>query len=138
MAKEDKFVGAFVSGDTVRIGGFPNLDKAVFYDSKTKKSRPPANEAEAAQSKFGAAFLMTPDSTDHKAAQAAAIACAKAKWPGLPLKEIKFPFKNGTKLNEKRKAQRGDGKEPADRPEQQDATPDCIVDRWIDRVTRGG
>ena len=115
----EKTVGEFVSKEPVRVGGFPTLDKATYYDSKTKQTRAPANAVEEANARFRVTLLIEPGSPAHKGMEAAAIAAAKAKWPALPLKDVKFPFKLGDKLNEKAAAKRAATKseKPQDRPE---------------------
>jgi hypothetical protein len=79
----------------------PNLAVARAFGPKGRESGTP---------KFSANLVLDRDSDDLKALQALAAQVAKAKWPGRPFKDadpkktIQFPFTNGDKLADKRKA----------------------------------
>lgn len=78
------------------IQTFPNLDEAKAVKGPNGK---PSGEP-----KFSDNFEFEPDHTDYATLKAAAVAVAKAKWPGRDLKELAFPFSNGDKLADKAKA----------------------------------
>lgn len=80
----------------------PQLFEAKAIGPKGKESGTP---------KFSASFLLKSDSTDLAAMKALVSKLAKARWPGRnfqdPDSPVKFPFANGDKLADKRKAKTG-------------------------------
>lgn len=52
---------------------------------------------ERGEPKFSAGFLFDPDSEDLKAIKVKAVAVARAKWPGVDLKTLKWPWESGDK-----------------------------------------
>lgn len=58
--------------------------------------------------KYSANFEFAPDSKDLAGMKAVAAAVARAKWPGRSLKELEFPFRDGTKLADDAKANKKD------------------------------
>lgn len=62
---------------------------------------------ETGEPKYSANFVFNPDSADLKAMKALAVKVARAKWPDRDLKTLQFPFANGDKLADKRKAKSG-------------------------------
>jgi hypothetical protein len=74
----------------------PTLFEPKPVGKKGKASGPP---------KYSASFLLDPDGADYKALRAMAAATAKAKWPGRDLNTLKWPWSDGSKLADKRKAQ---------------------------------
>jgi len=74
---------------------FPNLHEARAFGQKGKESGEP---------KYSANFNFAPESADLKAMKALCAKVAKARWPGRDLKELVFPFANGTKLADEAKA----------------------------------
>ena len=73
---------------------------------------------ESGEPKFGIVAILEPDNEDLAKAKAVAMEVAKAAFPGIPLKSIRFPFKNGDKENERRgkrkDAKTGDPLKPLD------------------------
>lgn len=78
---------------------FPNLLTPKAFGQKGKES---------GELKYSANFSFNPDSADLKAMKATAVRIARAKWPGRELKELCFPFSNGTKLADDAKANKKD------------------------------
>jgi hypothetical protein len=74
---------------------FPNLDEPRAVKRNGKDTGKP---------KFSINIEFLPDSPDLAAFKAKAVAVAKAKWPGVDLKTLKFPFTNGDTLADKAKA----------------------------------
>lgn len=74
---------------------FPNLLEAKAVEIKGKPSGEP---------KFSANFEAAPDHPDIAVLKQKAAAVARAKWPGRELKELAFPFNDGSKLADKAKA----------------------------------
>lgn len=96
MTAQDN-IGLFTLTKPV-VSAHPALLEAKAF---TKNGKP------AGEPKFGIRLLFDPDSDDLKALKAVAVAVARARWPGRDLKELHFPFENGDKLAEKRKAKSG-------------------------------
>lgn len=95
---EGKVEGRFSPSKEVRMV-FPNLyeAKAVVKNGKAR-----------GEPKFSARFLVA-DATDIAAIKAKAVEVARAKWPGVDLKTLKFPFSDGNKEAEKSAAAKKDG-----------------------------
>lgn len=74
---------------------FPNLLEARAVQVKGKDSGEP---------KFSSNFELAVDHPDLTGLKAKAAAIARAKWPGRDLKELAFPFTDGSKLADKAKA----------------------------------
>lgn len=74
---------------------FPNLEKARAVEVKGKPSGEP---------KFSANYEFDVEHADLKGLKAKAVEVARAKWPGRDLKELAFPFTDGSKLADKAKA----------------------------------
>src|SRR5262245_21760039 len=92
--------GRFVPTKEVRMV-FPNLyeAKAVVKNGKAR-----------GEPKFSARFLIKiEDKTIIDAIKAKAVEVARAKWPGVDLKTLKFPFADGNAEAEKSKAKGKDG-----------------------------
>lgn len=91
--------------------GLYNLTKPVImmfpalFEPKTFKGKG------GGEPKFSANFVFDPTSEDLAAMKKVAVAVAKAKHPDIDLKTLTFPFKNGTKSADKRKAK---GKDDAE------------------------
>lgn len=77
---------------------FPNLFTARAFGPKGKERGEP---------KYSANFIFKPDHVDLKALKELAVKIARAKWPGVELATLKFPFTDGTKLADKRKEKKG-------------------------------
>ena len=71
---------------------------------EAKKFKDPKTGKESGEPKFSANFVFDADSADLKALKKMAAAVAQAKWPGRDVKTLVFPFKDGTKLADERKA----------------------------------
>src|ERR1039458_9449386 len=74
----------------------PNLHTPRAFGPKGKESGTP---------KYSGNLVMKPDSKDLAGMKGIAVRVAKEEWPGRALAELKFPFSNGTKLADKRKAE---------------------------------
>jgi len=66
-----------------------------FTDKKTGKT--------SGNAYYSAQFTIDPNSDDFKALKAASAEVAKARWPSRELKEIRWPWVNGTKKADDRK-----------------------------------
>lgn len=77
------------------IMAHPNLFEARAFGKKGKESGTP---------KFSANFIFEPDSEDLKGLKSLAVKVARGRWPDRDLKTLSFPFANGDKLADKRKA----------------------------------
>lgn len=77
----------------------PHLFEARAY---TPKGRQPSKDDKKS---FSATAMFDADSEELKALKEHCANMAKAKWPGVALKEIRFPFKRGDKAADKRAAQ---------------------------------
>lgn len=77
------------------VMSFPNLDepRAVKRNGK-----------ETGKKKYSINLELEPDSATLKAFKAEAVAVARAKWPGVDLATLKFPFTSGDKLADAAKA----------------------------------
>lgn len=75
---------------------FPNLDEARAVKNKAGKA--------SGEPKFSVNLEFDADSADLTALKAEAVKVAKAKWPGVDLKTLKFPFTSGTQLADKAQA----------------------------------
>lgn len=65
--------------------------------------------------KYSGTFIFTPDNADLKAIKELAAKVAKARWPGRPLSELKFPFTTGEKkIEREKKAAEREGRKPRD------------------------
>lgn len=95
---QDQEAGLFSFTEPQRLT-FPNVMEA---------KRVKRNGKETGDPKYSANFEFLPDSEDFKAAQAKAIAVARAARPGVDLKELAFPFTSGDKLADKAKANKKD------------------------------
>lgn len=73
---------------------FPNLDEPRAVQRNGKATGKP---------KYSINLEFEPESPVLAAAKAEAIAVARAKWPGVDLKTLKFPFSNGDQLADKAK-----------------------------------
>lgn len=78
---------------------FPNLLVPKAFGQKGKESGEP---------KYSANFSFNPDSADLKQMKAVAARIARAKWPGIDLKTLVFPFSNGNKLADDAKTNKKD------------------------------
>lgn len=63
-----------------------------------------AKGKETGEKKYSGNFVFASDNPDLAACKALAVQVAKAEWPGRDLKELAWPFSNGTKLADARKA----------------------------------
>lgn len=75
------------------VMAYPNLHTARAFGKKGKESGEP---------KYSANFIFKPDSTDLAELKKLAVKVARERWPDRELKELKFPFSSGDKLNERR------------------------------------
>lgn len=75
---------------------FPNLDEARAVKNKAGKA--------SGDPKFSVNLEFDADSTDLAALKAEAVKVARAKWPGVDVKSLKFPFTSGTALADKAQA----------------------------------
>lgn len=75
---------------------------SLFEPKQFKKNGKPNGEP-----KFSGNFVFAPDNADLKRMKTIAAQVARAKWPTRDLKELKFPFSNGDKLADARKAKSG-------------------------------
>lgn len=95
----------------VKVDGIFNLTKPVMLDhpnlfeAKRAKDR---NGKETGEPKFSANLLFPADSADLKAMKALAVQVARAEWPDRDLKTLAWPFKNGDKMADARKAKKPD------------------------------
>lgn len=71
----------------------PNLFVARAFGQKGKETGEP---------KFSANFIFAADNPDLAAMKQAAAKVARARWPSRDLKELKFPFSAGDKINARR------------------------------------
>ena len=94
MAKQ-KINGRFEFNEPVPAANV-NLLEARAFKGKDGKAK--------GEAKYGVTLILDPASTDLKAAQALAVSIAKDAFPGLALKDVRFPFKDGTKENARRVA----------------------------------
>jgi hypothetical protein len=74
---------------------FPNLDEARAVKNKAGKA--------SGDPKFSVNLEFDADSTDLADLKAEAVKVARAKWPGVDVKTLKFPFTSGTTLADKAK-----------------------------------
>lgn len=74
---------------------FPNLDEARAVKNKAGKA--------SGDPKFSVNLEFDADSADLAAMKAEAVKVARAKWPGVDVKTLKFPFTSGTVLADKAK-----------------------------------
>lgn len=83
------------------VMSFPNLDepRAVKRNGK-----------ETGKKKYSVNLELDPDSDTLKAFKAMAVSVARARWPGVDLATLKFPFTGGDKLADKAK-ERGKDRE---------------------------
>lgn len=75
---------------------FPNLLEAKAVQGPNGK---PSGEP-----KYSVNIEFDPEHADLKAMKAKAVAVARAKWPGVDLSTLRFPFTDGSKLADKAKA----------------------------------
>lgn len=75
----------------------------AFVALTTPKKFKDRNGKETGEAKFGVTFVFPPEHPDLKGMKDAAIAVARAKWPGVKLADLKFPFEAGEKTIEARK-----------------------------------
>lgn len=75
---------------------FPNLDEARAVKNKAGKA--------SGDPKFSVNLEGEPTHADIEALKAEAVKVARAKWPGVDVKTLKFPFTSGTALADKAKA----------------------------------
>jgi len=73
-----------------------NLQKPRAFGKKGHESGTP---------KYSGNLLLKAASLDLASMKKIAAEVARAEWPGRPLAELKFPFSNGTKIADKRKAE---------------------------------
>lgn len=91
--------------------GIYNLTKPVILAHPNLITARPfkdANGKEKGDPKYGCNFVLSPDHPDFAGLKAKAVQVARAKWPDRDLKELRFPFKDGSKEADKRKARKGD------------------------------
>lgn len=70
------------------------------------------NGKETGEAKFGAVFVIEPDHIDLVNLKAKAVEAARLRWPGVDLKTLQFPFKDGSAEADKRVAKlKAEGKE---------------------------
>lgn len=74
---------------------FPNLDEARAVKNKAGKA--------SGDPKYSVNLEFQPDSADLAALKAEAVKVARAKWPGVDVKTLKFPFTSGSALADKAK-----------------------------------
>ncbi len=88
-----------IKNTTPEVMSFPNLDepRAVKRNGK-----------ETGKKKYSVNLEFEPDSATLKEFKATAVAVARAKWPGVDLATLKFPFTNGDKLADKAQANKKD------------------------------
>jgi hypothetical protein len=79
---------------------FPNL----FTPKKFKR-----NGKESGEAKYSALFMFPKDHPDLAAIKTRAVEVAKAKWPGVDTKSLKFPFSDGNAQKAKAEADSKDG-----------------------------
>lgn len=77
----------------------PHLFEARAYTPKGREPSPSDKKSFSATAMFGS------DSEELKAIKEHCARLAKAKWPGVELKEIRWPFKSGDKAADKRAKQ---------------------------------
>lgn len=91
---EEKTAGIYSLTEPV-VMSHPALFEARGFGKKGK---------ETGELKFSANFVFNKDSKDLAAMKALAVKVARAKWPNVDLKKLKFPFADGTVLADRRKA----------------------------------
>lgn len=75
----------------------PSFDEPRRYkDPRTKK--------ESGDPKYSSRVVLDPKGSDFPALKALAASAAKAKFPGVPFKDLAFPFRNGDEMIAKKKA----------------------------------
>lgn len=62
------------------------------------------NGQTSGEPRYSATLVLEPNSPDLVALKSLAGQCAKAEWPSLPLGSLHFPFENGDKVIERKKA----------------------------------
>ena len=82
---------------------WPNLHEPKAYQENGK---------DKGEKKYGATFIFGADHPDMKAIKDKAIAVARARWPGVELKTVSWPFTSGNDYATKREAA---GKKDGDR-----------------------
>lgn len=98
MSEGSKVSGIIVSPEALIV--FPNFfEPKQFKDPKTQKPK--------GEPMYGGLFGFDPDEV--KSMKDKAIEVARAKFPGRPLNELRFPFMSGDKEAEKAKARGHDG-----------------------------
>jgi hypothetical protein len=95
MKMSDKETLGLISLSIPVVLAHPTLHEPRAFGAKGK---------ETGEKKYSGNFVFEPDSADLKACKAIAVQVAKAEWPGRDLKELAWPFSNGTKLADARKA----------------------------------
>lgn len=100
MAEER--IGRFDFNDPVTAVNVALVEARAFKDKSGKTRGEP---------KYGLTLLLAPDSAELKASKGVALAVAKKAFPGLDMKNVRFPFKDGNKENARRVAK---GAKPLD------------------------
>lgn len=95
MSEAAKQAGEIFNLTEPVVMSFPNLFEARAFGPKGKESGEP---------KFSANFIFKPDSADLVAMKQMAVKVARARWPSRDLKDLKFPFSSGDKINQRRVA----------------------------------
>lgn len=67
------------------------------------------NGKDKGEKKYGATFVFSADHTDWKAIKDKAVSVARAKWPGVELATVGWPFISGNDYAQKRQAKGKDG-----------------------------
>ncbi len=95
MSADDKALGRYALTKPATMT-FPNLLEAKAVMGPTGK---PSGDP-----KYSVNLEMAPDHADLAAMKAKAVAVARAKWPGVDLATLRFPFADGSKLADKAKS----------------------------------
>ena len=88
MSEENSPTGLYAVSNTATLL-YPKLFEAVPYMKDGKPKGEP---------KFSCVFLLKTSHPELTELQKKAVAVAKEKWPGLPVKNVVFPFKKGDEI----------------------------------------
>ena len=82
--------------DAIKINYVLTNAVPVLYPNFHEAKKAKINGKEKGEPKFGGTFVFSSDNSDLPGLKKAAVQVARQAWPGVDLKTIKFPFKNGT------------------------------------------
>lgn len=92
------------------LGIFATTEAALLVHPNLFEARAfKKNGKDVGEKKYDAAFLLKPDSVDLKAIKSKAAAVARAKWPGVDLATLAWPWSSGEKKADAAKAKGKNG-----------------------------